>query len=322
VLLVRLHTLGDVLATLPFAQDLKKRYPNTDLQMLVCAPFAEIPRNMLVFSKVHTLAHARGGWRMGLDVLKMYPQLLRERFDVVVDFQKNRFSRLLRKALLPPAWSEFDRFSRRHAVLRYQATLEASGLGPADWQHRVALRDEEVGLHWLYQNGWDGRQRLVVLNPCGLFPTREWGADKYLAFAQKWLREVDPNTRFLLLGLPALQSKVAALEHELGPHCLNLIGKTSVLEAFNLVRHAALTLSDDGALLHTSWLNQVPTIGFLGSSPSYWGAPLGAWSVGFTSEDLPCGNCHSTTCRWGDNRCLARVTPEMALAQAKELLGI
>ena len=115
-------------------------------------------------------------------------------------------------------------------------------------------------------------------------------------------------------------TNAAFLEEKLGKSCLNLVGKTTLTEAFNIVRQSNLSLSDDGGLLHMSWVNQIPTIGFLGSSPSYWGAPLGEKSFGFTSADLPCGDCHQTVCHWGDNRCLSRVTPEMAFEKAKELI--
>lgn len=320
VLFIRLHAFGDVLATLPAAQHWKELLPEVELHLLVCAPYADVPLNMPIFSKVHTLKHARGGWKMGLDVLTVYPTLLWEGFDAVVDLQNNVFSRAVRRALFPSAWTQFDRFSKIHVVHRYQNTVNALALAQTRPGQKIALHDDQSGLEKLRHCGWNGQDQLVLLNPCGLFATRQWGADKYLAFARLWLDQVDSNAKFVLLGYESLREKTLALEKNLGASCLNLIGQTSVQEAFNIVRRADLTLSDDGGLLHASWINQVPTIGFLGASPSYWGRPLGEKSFGFTSEDLPCGNCHRTTCLWGDNRCLARITPEMALEKARQLL--
>ena len=187
-------------------------------------------------------------------------------------------------------------------------------------EQKIDLRDEQSGLEKLREKGWNGQDRLVLLNPCGAFATRQWGEAQYLAFARLWLADVDSNTKFVLLGYPALLDKTRVLVQNLGSSCFNLIGETTTQEVFNIVRRMDLTLSDDGALLHASWVNQVPTIAFLGASPSYWGRPLGQKSFGFTSEDLPCGNCHRTDCIWGDNRCLTRVTPDMAVQQAKILL--
>lgn len=322
VLFIRLHAFGDVLVAMPSAQHLKELLPEVELQLLVGAPYAALPRNMPVFGKVHALKHARGGWKMGLDLLALYPTLLLERFDAVVDLQNNVFSRAIRRALFPNAWTQFDRFSKIHVTQRYQNTVNAIGLAHTETGRKIALRDEYAGLEKLRESGWNGQDQLIVLNPCGMFASRQWGVDKYGAFARSWLEQVNLDAKFVLLGYADLRERTLALEKNLGASCLNLIGKTTVQEVFNIVRRADLTLSDDGGLLHASWINQVPTIGFLGASPSYWGRPLGEKSFGFTSEDLPCGNCHRADCIWGDNRCLARVTPEMAVEKAKQLLGL
>ena len=322
ILFIRLHAFGDVLVAMPSAQHLKELLPDVDMQLLVCAQYAGLPRNMPVFTKVHTLKHARGGWEMGFDLLAVYPKLLLEGFDAVIDLQNNIFSRTIRKALFPAAWTQFDRFSKIHVAHRYQNTVNALGIVQTETGRKIALRDEYTGLEKLRENGWNGTDRLIVLNPCGLFATRQWGADKYLQFARLWLEKVEKNVRFIVLGLPSIQENAAILERSLGISCINLVEKTTVQEAFNIVRRANLTLSDDGGLLHTSWVNHVPTIAFLGASPSYWGIPLGEKSFAFTSEDLPCGNCHRSDCIWGDNRCLARVTPQMAFDKAKKLLDL
>jgi len=322
VLFIRLHAFGDLLAAMPAAQHLKELNPRVEMHLLTCAPYADLPRNMLAFNKVHTIEHSIRGWKMGLDLLLLYPKLLVERFDAVLDLQNNVFSRALRRALFPTAWCQFDRFSKIHVVRRYQHTVNAIGLGDTRIGQKIALRDESTGIEKLRENGWNGHERLIVLNPCGLFANRQWGVEQYLAFAKRWLAQVDRDARFVLLGLPAMQGRVALLNSQLESHCINLIGKTTLLEMFNIVRRADLTLSDDGGLMHASWINHVPTIGFLGASPSYWGIPLGEKSFGFTSSDLPCGDCHRSDCIWGDNRCLTRVTPEMALEKAKELLEL
>lgn len=322
ILLIRLHAFGDTVLAMPAAQHLKDLHPEIEMHLLVGEPSADLPRNMPAFSKVHVLKNARGGWKMGLDVLKILPRLLSERFDAVLDLQRNKFSKIVRHALHPVAWSEFDRFSKIHAVRRYQNTVNAIGLGHTEIGRKIILRDEHAGLEKLREAGWNQRARLVVLNPCGAFPTRQWGVEKYLAFARIWLETVDAKSKFLLLGLPAQRGYFDFLERNLGENAINLVGKTSVREMVNIVRRADLSLSDDGGLLHVSWVSHVPTIGFLGASPSYWGAPLGEKSFAFTSDDLPCGNCHRTDCIWDDNRCLARVSPEMAVQKARELLGI
>ncbi len=320
VLFIRLHTFGDVLVTLPIIQDFKTLNPETEMHLLVCEAYADLPRNMVAFDKIHSLKHAKGGWKMAAGALLAIPRLLFERYDAVIDLQNNIHSRTVRRALFPAAWSQFDRFSKIHVIHRYQNTVNALRAGQTAVGARLELRDDQIGIEKLKEVGWNGRDSLIILNPCGLFPTREWTAAKYLEFAQIWLDEIDGSAKFLLIGLERLHEKAGLLEASLGLNCLNLIGKTTPTEAFNIARQASLSLSDDGGLLHISWVNQIPTIGFLGASPSYWGRPYGEKSFGFTSDDLSCGNCHRTDCIWDDNRCLVRITAAMVIERAKTLM--
>lgn len=322
ILFIRFHAFGDTLVSLPAAEALKDSFPEVELHLLICKAYSELPLNMPVFKKVYTLKHAQGGWPMALDLLAVYPALLREGYDAVVDLQNNIHSRTARLALFPAAWTQFDRYSKIHVLQRYQNTVNALGLAQIEVSPKITLRDEQTGLEKLTEKGWNGSDQLILLNPCGGFPTRQWGEEKYLTFARIWRSHVDENTKFVLLGYSTLFEKTHFLSKELGASCINLIGQTSIKEVFNIVRRVNLSISDDGGLLHASWVNQVPTIGFLGASPSYWGRPLGKKSYVFTSDDLQCGNCHSIICIWGDNRCLARITPEMVVEHARILLGV
>ena len=321
VLFIRLHAFGDALISFLAAQAFKNTYPDVELHLLIGASYSELPNNIAAFDQIHKLKHSRGGWPMAFDLLKVYPGLLSEKFDAVVDLQNNIHSKTIRKMLLPAAWAQFDRYSRIHALERYYQTVNALNLMPIAGIHKIELKNEQVGLDKLKAKGWNGTDQLILLNPAGAFPTRKWGELNYLAFAQKWLNHVNTNAKFVLLGYPAHAQRTQILSQGLGDGCINLIGQTSSLEVFNIVRKISLTLSDDSGLMHASWANQVPTIGFLGASPSYWGRPLGEKSAAYTSEDLECGNCHSTECKWGDNRCLTRITPEQVVERAKQMLG-
>lgn len=320
VLFIRLHAFGDSLISFLAAEAFKKTFPNVELHLLICRNYSELPKNIIAFDKVHVLNNSRGGWPMALDLLKIYPELQREKFDSVVDLQNNIHSRTIRRSLLTGAWSQFDRYSRVHALQRYHNTINALGLKPVTEQIKISLRNDLSGLEKLMEKGWNGTDQLIFLNPCGAFPTRQWGQQNYLAFAQLWMKHVDSNAKFVLLGYPSFNQKTTILSEGLGTSCLNLIGQTNAIEAFNIIRNVNLSLSDDGGLMHASWTNNTPTIGFLGASPAYWGRPLGVKSVAYTSEDLECGNCHSMECKWGDNRCLTRVTPKEVVERAKQLL--
>ncbi|MEQ8424449.1 MAG: glycosyltransferase family 9 protein, partial [Cyclobacteriaceae bacterium] len=97
-------------------------------------------------------------------------------------------------------------------------------------------------------------------------------------------------------------------------------GKTTQLEAFLILRTASFVLSEDSGLMHMSWTQGIPTLALFGSSRKDWSAPLGEFSECLDSSDLECGPCMMEKCKFNDNRCLERYSPEFVLAKAQKLL--
>ena len=48
----------------------------------------------------------------------------------------------------------------------------------------------------------------------------------------------------------------------------------------------------------------------LGSTRADWTSPPFDHVVNLNSDDLPCGNCMLPECKFRDNRCLTRYTPQ------------
>jgi ADP-heptose:LPS heptosyltransferase len=165
--------------------------------------------------------------------------------------------------------------------------------------------------------GWDGKSKIIVLNPAGSFSSRNWPLDNYLEFTRLWKEEAP--AQFIILGLPSLQPKANFLKQHLGNALIDLTGKTTSSEAFQLVGKAHFVLTEDGGLMHMAWVQGVPTLALFGSTRSDWSSPCGAWSRCLDSSDLPCGNCMDAVCRFGDVHCLTRYSPEFVFKEGRDL---
>lgn len=320
ILAIRLHAAGDAVITLPALRGVRARFSEARIDFLTLEENAEIPRSLVVFDRVYGLGGGRSHRRHLLAAVLLLPVLLRRRYEVVLDLQNNRVSRLVRRALRPAAWSEFDRFSPNPAGERVRWTVEAAGLSVEPVLARPALRDAECGLELLRSGGWTPHTMLVVLNPAGAFPSRNWPLENYARFAELFRRACSRPARFLLLGLPAMAAKARTLAARLDGSAIDLVGKTSPAQAFAILQQAVLVVSEDSALMHMAWTSGIPTVALLGSTRGDWARPLGAHSVCLDSGDLPCGYCMERECRFGDTRCLTRRLPERIAEVALELL--
>jgi ADP-heptose:LPS heptosyltransferase len=122
------------------------------------------------------------------------------------------------------------------------------------------------------------------------------------------------------LGTQRIYQKAAVIKSCLQGSVIDLVNKTRLEESFAILQFVSLVVSEDSGLMHMAWVSGKPTIALLGSSHSIWTKPLGEQSRCLSSEDLPCGNCMSEVCRYGDVHCLTRYTPEQVFGVAVELL--
>jgi len=320
ILAIRFQALGDTVITLPYLQYLSEKYPNTQLDFLTRKETADIPKSIRLFNKVYVLSGGRNNKLILLHALLLLPLLLLQNYDIVLDLQNNKVSRIVRCLLFPKAWSEFDKFSPISAGERTRLTIEAAGLGKIDMKQRFQLKNKNSGINKLKAKKWDGLSELIVLNPAGFFKTRNWNIENYIAFVEFWLHK-KPNTTFLLLGDNRINDKAKIVEEAFEGRVINLVNQTSVAEAFAVIQQVKFMLTEDSGLMHMAWTSGIPTLALFGSTRSDWSAPQGKYSKCFTSSDLECGCCMAAECKYGDVHCLTRYTPEYIVKEALLLLN-
>ncbi len=190
LLAIRLQAMGDVVITLPYLQNLRDRLAApTRFDFLTRQEVDSIPRNLDLFDNVFSIGGGRSFKKQILMAVPLLPRLLALRYDVVIDLQQNPLSQWIRKLLHPPCWSEFDRFSPISAGERNRLAIEALGLGPVGISRRLTLRKSSLGRDILANAGLKPGCDLIVLNPAGGWPTKNWPLENYVDFAKLWLAE-------------------------------------------------------------------------------------------------------------------------------------
>jgi ADP-heptose:LPS heptosyltransferase len=320
ILTIRLQAMGDLVITLPYLQALRNALPvDTKLDLLTLEENESIPQSIELFDKIYSIRGFRNLKKQLAFTCFLLPKILLRRYDVVLDLQNNLISKIVRKAVMPHAWSEFDRFSPIAAGESTRLTIEAIGVGQNFQASHFKFKKEFNVRTLLKENGWDGTSAIVILNPAGAFATRNWPLKNYVDFAKLWLNEFT-STQFLVLGIGSIEVKANYFKSELGNKFINLANKTSPAEAFAIIQSAKFVLSEDSGLMHMAWVSGIPTLAMFGSTRSVRAKPLGKHSFFFDSSDLECGNCMLEFCKYGDIHCLTRYTPTIIFEKAIALL--
>lgn len=320
IIVIRFQALGDTIITLPYLQTLKDQHPQTQLVFLTRQEVCAIPQASGLFDEVIAIGGGRNVKLQLLHLLVKLPKLFFLDADAVLDLQNNKLSRIVRKALRPKAWVEFDSSSPVSAGERTRLTIESLWRWKISSETNFNIRQKTNALSILKANGYNDSSRLVVLNPAGFCPSRNWPLDHYVNFAQQWLTNINSTTQFVLLLLEAHKEKSAFIKKKLSTHCIDLTGITNQLEAFEIISLSDFVLTEDSGLMHMSWVQGVPTLALFSSSRKDWSAPQGNFSLCLDSADLACGPCGLEVCQYNDNRCISRYSPEYVLSHAKVLL--
>jgi ADP-heptose:LPS heptosyltransferase len=283
--------------------------------------FAKAPG---IFNNVYSILHPRGGGliaklKLKRDILKSARALKKNSYDTVIDLQNNRNSKIILSILKPAKLSEFDKYSPKAHSTRVLETIQKAEFENAGQEFiglnsELKQRAEEI----LAANGWDKTKKLVVLNPAGLWITRNWPLENYAALAKLYAGDV----MFLIMGDERINTKAKILKASLGEKLIDLSGKTTLAEAFAVLSKCSLVISEDSGLAHMAWALGVPLVLMLGATRSDWTCHTSGRIVCLNSSDLECGNCMSEICKYGDVHCLTRYTPELIYEKSQSLLKL
>jgi len=169
-----------------------------------------------------------------------------------------------------------------------------------------------------------GRRLVLVYPGGGILPIRAWPFESYRVLCAA-LR--DEGYAIGVTGPPADRPLGDALVAQLAsPRCVNLTGYTrSIRHLLALFHRAALLVTNDGGPGQFSALTPIPTIVLFGPETPLLYGPLGANAYWFDRK-LPCSPClsaynHRRSPCDGDNQCLKQITPNEVLAKARQMLA-
>lgn len=230
VLVIRLQAIGDAVLSLPIAAGLRARYPNARLGLVVGSRAAPVGTTSTWFDEVHSV-DLSGGRRSRVLEAARTGLRLRGGWDVVIDLQRNRESRVIRRLIAPHAFGELDRFGARHGLDRVASAVNAAGLAiePQLLQH---VRPELVAkARARLVAEAPGAQRFVLLNPGGVFPTRNWPVERWVELARRFPLPV----AFVITGDPRVNAVADALRAAKDVRLVDLVGRSDLAEGLATV---------------------------------------------------------------------------------------
>lgn len=125
---------------------------------------------------------------------------------------------------------------------------------------------------WLIKLNFQQDQRIVALMPGAEFgPAKRWPTENYAQIAKQLIQS---NYQVIILGSPKDAGTAQEIIQKSGCELINLCGKTSLLDAVDLLSCAQLAISNDSGLMHIAAAVKIPQIVIYRSSTPDFTPPL------------------------------------------------
>lgn len=337
--MIKLSALGDVLASTPILTGLKDAFPDANLHHLVMQDASNVTKNLrqvdaqLVLPMFPTRSFLKN---IGI-VLKLWLRLFKESYDLVFVLHKN------------PLFAILCRFALSKRVIGFCNTNWGRFMFSSCLPYRVDVNRTEQEYELVKRCG-------RVLSPLGnlqyvidIEKVRDFESEinysEYVVMAPGGGNyHADARNRKLpiesfveasnLVGMPTVfvgdkadQAECRTVIDKLSkvPY-VNLMGKTNLDEAAQVIRNSRLFVGNDSGLLYLAAAVGAVTLGLFGPTD-----PKSANPRGFTQHSLftrvPCSPCYNpndglrgSMYKCGDNLCMKSISPESIANKMRNLL--
>jgi heptosyltransferase-2 len=172
--------------------------------------------------------------------------------------------------------------------------------------------------------GLSGETRPVIaLCPGAEYgPAKQWPASHFAELAR---RMIDLDFAVWIFGSAkdgAFADEIADLGSTANPARapVNLCGKTSLLQAVDLLSLSAAVVTNDSGLMHVAAALQRPIVALYGSTTPAMTPPLAA-DVRILQRNLSCRPCFERVCPLNHLNCLRTITPDEAAEAVLEVMS-
>jgi heptosyltransferase II len=324
ILIVAPAWIGDMVMAHPLVQLLRRREPAAEIHMLAPPVTAPLAARMPGVSLTHVLDAGHGQARLAM----------RRALGVRLRSQGYRQAIVLPntfKSALIPWWARVPVRTGWHGEARYGVLNDRRRLDPAAYPLMIErfmalglppgaplerpyplprLNVDEANRRRLIDTLGlrDGARPLALCPGAEFGPAKRWPVGHYAAVARHALAQ---GRAVWLLGSPG-DAAACAVIREQAPGVVDLAGRTSLLDALDLLSAADQVVCNDSGLMHMAGAVGASVVALFGSTSPGFTPPLGD-RARVLELSLPCRPCFQRQCPLGHLRCLQELTPDRVI---------
>ncbi|MDP4291302.1 MAG: glycosyltransferase family 9 protein [Bacteroidota bacterium] len=319
ILIIRFSSIGDIVLTTPVIRCIKKQLPDAVIHYLTKEKFRAVLEQNPYIDEIFTI---------NKEIDEVMLELIRERYDFIVDLHNNIRSWRVKMVLKSPS-KAFNKLNLQkwlkvnfkinllpdlHIVDRYLEAAKPLGIQNdgkgLDFFLDPDKSDTRLSLPERFQDGY------VAIVIGGQHKTKMYPADQLIELCKNL------NDHVVLLGGPDDSENGTFIAKEAGDHVLNTCGNYSLMESAWLLAGASHIVTNDTGLMHIAaalrkditsiWGNTIPEFGMYPYFPKECKAINNMMEVKPLSC-RPCSKIGFKKCPKGHFKCMKNIKPQVIL---------
>ena len=319
ILVIKPSSLGDVVHVFPALEVLRRSFPDSELDFVIHPAFAGLldlspfpVRRKILFDR-KKLSSPKSFLP---ECVKLLKELRKENYELVVDFQG-----LFRSGIL--AWCarscitagfaapregvakifynrKFDVLMEQHAVARY-VELANCICGTRYPVPECSVKRETPSFPGV-------TSPYVVLVPGARWESKVFPPELFGETFNEIKKHL-PQCKAVVAGAASDAPAAAKIKAIAGEGCIDLTGKTSLLELAQLTGGASAVLTNDSGPMHVAAMTGTKIYALFGSTSPFLTGPWGKEHKIVSVPDLPCAGCMKRVCPASEKHLCHRIDP-------------
>ena len=337
ILIVKLSAIGDVIHTLPSLAALRRLYPDAHITWVVEEAAADLVKNhplldaVLVSRRKKWSGDFRNGrFEQAFGEAKEFLKNLRQRpYDLVIDFHGLFKSSIIvflsrgKRKIGYDSWQELSGLflnekipedMNKHAVDRYLDFPRYLGakIDRAEFALPSNKEAKEKVLRLLGEYNLEDK-KFVAINPIALWETKLWSNEKFAYLADL----INNKLKVKVVFTGSEKEPIEKITSLMNTECVNLGGKTTLLDLAYLYKKARTVITTDSGPMHLAVAVETPVIALFGPTDPARTGPYGAGHTIIRTE-LPCSPCFLKKC--STKQCMKDISPRQVFAALEKKL--
>jgi lipopolysaccharide heptosyltransferase II len=323
ILIIRLSSMGDVILATPIFRQLRWRFPNAVIDLVIKSKFSELLETDPNLDHVITFEHTQGYSAL----VELRNLLAQQKYDLCIDLHRNLRSVYLRRIVprrqrLLYARRRFRRWlyvhfrwnlfkSTPHVMDDYAAALKPlqitdDNLGP---QLTISGDKHETARNLLRQRGVPAGVSYIVMAPGAGTATKCWTVDGFIECGRHLVAQ--DNCCLVIIGGMNDVARCREIAEGIGETAVTVAGELSWSGTASVVQDADGVICNDSWILHAAAAFNKKTVAVFGPTTAEMG--YYPWSdqvevVERAENCRPCSHTGNARCPKSHFRCMADIS--------------